>query len=143
MLIELTRGKYAIIDAVDADLAGRSWHAVPGHRSVGNYTFYAARRKGTKHITLHRVILERILGRKLREGEECDHIDGNGLNNRRCNLRMVDHRRNIRNSHNRQNTTRTSQQQRQLHLLMFSFHERPPLPALHSHKDDVDGEILT
>jgi len=30
MLIELTRGKYAIIDAVDADLAGRSWHAVPG-----------------------------------------------------------------------------------------------------------------
>ena len=143
MLIELTRGKYAIIDAVDADLAGRSLHAVPGHRSVGNYTFYAARRKGTKHITLHRVILERILGRKLREGEECDHIDGNGLNNRRCNLRMVDHRRNIRKSHNRQNTTKTSQQQRQLRLLMFSFHEGPPLPALHNHKDGVDGEILT
>jgi hypothetical protein len=38
MLIELTRGKYAIIDVNDADLAGRSWHAVPGHRSVGNYS---------------------------------------------------------------------------------------------------------
>jgi hypothetical protein len=102
MLIELTRGKHAIIDMADVDLAGRSWHAVPGHSSIGNYTFYAARRKGTRHITLHREILERILGRKLREGEECDHIDGNGLNNRRCNLRQVDHRRNIRNSHNRQ-----------------------------------------
>jgi hypothetical protein len=56
---------------------------------------------------------------------------------------MVDHRRNIRNSHNRQNTTKTSQQQRQLHLLMFSFHERPPLPALHSHKDGVEMEYCT
>jgi hypothetical protein len=79
MLTELTRGKHAIIDMADVDLAGRSWHAVPGHSSVCNYTFYAARRKGSRHITLHREILERILGRKLREGEEgeeCDHIDG-------------------------------------------------------------------
>ena len=120
MLIELTRGKYAIIDVNDADLAGRSWHAGPGHRSVGIYTFYAARRRGTRHITLHRVILERILGRKLRVGEECDHIDGNGLNNRRCNLRLVDHRRNIRNSHNRQNATKASERQRQLRLLIFT-----------------------
>jgi hypothetical protein len=120
MLIELTRGKRAIIDMADADLAGRSWHAVPGHCSVGNYTFYSARRKGTRHVTLHREILERILGRKLREGEECDHIDGNGLNNRRCNLRLVDHRRNIRNSHNRQNATRAAERQRQLRLLMFA-----------------------
>jgi len=119
MLIELTRGKYAIIDVNDADLAGRSWHAVPGHRSVGNYTFYAALRRGTRHITLHRVILERILGRKLRVGEECDHIDGNGLNNRRCNLRLVDHRRNIRNSHNRQNATKASERQRQLPIDIY------------------------
>jgi hypothetical protein len=120
MLIELTRGKRAIIDVIDADLAGRSWHAVPGHPSVGNYTFYAARRKGTRRIALHRVILERILGRKLRIGEECDHIDGNGLNNRRYNLRLVDHRRNMRNSHNRQSTTKASERQRHLRLLMFS-----------------------
>jgi hypothetical protein len=118
MLIELTKGKYAIIDVTDADLAGRSWHVVPGHRSVGNYTFYAARRRGTRHVTLHRVVLERILGRKLREGEECDHIDGNGLNNKRCNLRLVDHRRNIRNSHKRQSTTKASDRQRQMHLLI-------------------------
>jgi len=118
MLIELTRGKHAIIDVNDADLAGRSWHAVPGHHPIGNYTFYAARRKGTSRITLHRVILERILGRKLREGEECDHIDGNGLNNRRCNLRLVDHRRNIRNSHSRQHTTKASQEHKQLCLML-------------------------
>ena len=48
MRIELTRDKCAIIDTIDEDLAGRSWHAVPGHRSVGNYTFYAARRRGSK-----------------------------------------------------------------------------------------------
>jgi len=31
MLIELTRGKYTIIDMSDADLAGKSLHPVPGH----------------------------------------------------------------------------------------------------------------
>jgi hypothetical protein len=36
MLIELTRGKHAIIDVTDADLAGRSWHAVPGHYFIGS-----------------------------------------------------------------------------------------------------------
>jgi hypothetical protein len=55
----------------------------------------------------------------------------------------VDHRRNIKNSHNIQSITKASEQQKQLRLLMFSFHERPPLPALHSHKDGVDGEIST
>ncbi len=120
MRIELTRGKCAIIDAIDEDLAGRSWHAVPGHRSVGNYTFYAARRRGSRRITMHRVILERIIGRRLQEGEECDHIDGNGLNNRRCNLRVVDHRRNIRNSHNRKRVTEASQRLKQLSLMRFS-----------------------
>ncbi len=120
MRIELTRGKHAMVDTIDGDLAGRSWHAVPGHRSVGNYTFYAARRRGSRRITMHRVILERIIGRRLQEGEECDHIDGNGLNNRRCNLRVVDHRRNIRNNHNRKCITRTGQRLRQLSLMRFS-----------------------
>ena len=120
MLIELTRGKRAIVDVIDKDLARKSWHAVPGHHPIGNYTFYAARRKGNKHITLHRVILERILGRHLQEGEECDHLDGNGLNNRRCNLRLADHRRNTRNSHSRQHITKASQEHKQLCLLLFS-----------------------
>jgi HNH endonuclease len=124
MLIELTRGKNAIIDVIDRDLAGRSWYAVPGHQSIGNYTFYAARRKGNKSVTLHRVILERILGRHLRDGEECDHIDGNGLNNRRYNLRLVDHRKNIRNSHSRQHITKASKKHKQLCLLLFSKSHR-------------------
>jgi hypothetical protein len=116
MLIKLTRGKCATVDQIDEDLDENSWYANAGHQSIGNYTFYAARRKGPKRVTLHREILERILDRELQKGEECDHIDGNGLNNSRSNLRLVDHRRNIRNSHRRQNITKISERQRQMKL---------------------------
>ena len=105
MLIELTRGKHAVVDVNDADLAGRSWHAVPGLHSIGNYTFYSVRRKGNKRVTLHRVILKRILGRHLQEGEECDHW-------------------NIRNSHSRQHITKAGQEHKQLKLNSVSHQDQ-------------------
>jgi hypothetical protein len=62
--------------------------------------FYRARgiRRPWKHqVYLHREIAERIIGRPLVGLERADHMDGNGLNNRRDNLRVVTHAMNLQN----------------------------------------------
>lgn len=77
--VDLTRGYVAVIDACDAPLvAGRNWYAQISKRSV-----YAARKEGAKTVLMHRV----ILGSEC--AEEVDHEDGDGLNNRRSNLRAA------------------------------------------------------
>lgn len=39
---------------------------------------------------MHRLIMERILGKKLMPKDICDHINGDKIDNRRENLRIVD-----------------------------------------------------
>lgn len=51
---------------------------------------------GTKP-KMHRLIMSRILGRELKRGEYVDHINHNGLDNRRENLRIVTHSQNHMN----------------------------------------------
>lgn len=46
---------------------------------------------------VHRVIAERMEGRKLQRHEKVDHINGNGTDNRRENLRVVSHSDNLVN----------------------------------------------
>lgn len=92
MLIPLTRGYNAIIDAIDADLGDYYWSATgSGSR------FYAQGSMNGKRPYMHRVIMERMLGRELQDGEQVDHIDNDPLNNQRSNLRIATHRQNVKN----------------------------------------------
>lgn len=89
--IPLTRGYEAIIDAADVELVGmKNWYALPAPGTV--YARREVRRDGKKiRIPMHRVITQPPTGM------EVDHIDGNGLNNRRSNLRVVTHAQNLSN----------------------------------------------
>jgi hypothetical protein len=100
--IPLTRGRYAIVDVEDYEaLSKYKWHARAGPR-----TFYAARMVSDKEtgaqkcVWMHRAIL--------RPGPDllADHINHNGLNNRRENLRAATYAQNAWNR--RKYQTRTS-----------------------------------
>jgi hypothetical protein len=93
--IPLTKGYIAVVDTCDDDLADLFWSAL-----VKSNTVYGKRvisQKPYKGTYLHRTVLERILGRPLEKGEVVDHLDGDGLNNRRSNLRAVTSQQNTRN----------------------------------------------
>lgn len=77
--IPLTKGYVAIIDDADAPLvAPYKWSVHDGKRNAGN--LYAVNHKVG---FMHRL----ILGCSKGDGVEVDHEDGNGLHNRRNNLR--------------------------------------------------------
>lgn len=78
-------GKYvAVVSDEDADLAKIGWNAQIHEKLV-----YAQHTEGRSTKLLHRLILSRILGRSLERNEWVDHINGNGLDNRRENLRVA------------------------------------------------------
>lgn len=89
------------IDPQDADLV----HAHNWRIHKNGRTFYVVRtlRKQTKRSEqqLHRLILARMLGRELEASEVCDHINGDGLDNRRANLRPATARENQHNARKR------------------------------------------
>jgi hypothetical protein len=91
--VTLTRGLEAVVDAQDAELVGRhNWYAEPKAGRVP-YARSDMRIKGkwTKAY-LHRFLVSP------EPGYVVDHIDGDGLNNRRSNLRVCLHKENMRNS---------------------------------------------
>lgn len=82
---------YAVVSPEDADLNSLKWHTHSGG--------YASRFVGTRGkqvcILMHRLIVSRMIGRPLVRGEYTDHINGDRLDNRRENLRMVTNQANV------------------------------------------------
>lgn len=83
--IRLTQNKYAIVDPEDYNrLSKHKWYAAKGH-----HTFYAVRGKWSKirerrfELRMHRVIMNAPAHLYV------DHINHNGLDNRKANLRLA------------------------------------------------------
>lgn len=93
--IRLTQGKYAIVDPEDYERLNRhKWYAVKYRQG-----FYAVRSvtvgKKKGHVHMHREIIN------AEAGKLCDHINHNGLDNRKANLRQVSRVENVWNSRKR------------------------------------------
>lgn len=91
--IPLTQGKFAIVDDFNYEwLSQWKWHAQKDRN-----TFYAVRSIGKwpkqKTVLMHRLILD------LKSGEQTDHLNGNGLDNRCCNIRTCTYAQNQWNQH--------------------------------------------
>lgn len=91
--IPLSQGKVAIVDDEDYDYLNQwKWHA----SMVNGVLKYAARtiRKDRRKITIRMHTF--IMGTP--KGMDTDHINHNGFDNRRCNLRICSRSQNLQNS---------------------------------------------
>lgn len=78
------------VDDEDYDMLNKyTWHAKQSH----NVLYVVRKPWKSPTILMHRVILNTP------DDMEIDHIDGNGLNNQKKNLRNVNHRENAQNRH--------------------------------------------
>lgn len=85
-----------VVDAEDIDLL-RDMRWYIANTGYATHSTWDAKAKRRGSVLLHRLIAGRMLGRALERGEEVDHISGDRLENRRCNLRVVSHQNNMRN----------------------------------------------
>lgn len=93
--IPITQGRHAVIDSADYELvAAHKWYS---HKSGNN--FYAKTFIDGKCTYMHRLILDITDANTV-----ADHIDGNGLNNRRGNLRSCTKTQNMHNAKGKSNS---------------------------------------
>lgn len=100
MIIQINNGHNLIIDDKDWDILKMvNWYA--SKNTTGTNKYYARGHDlftGNK-LTLHRFLLD------AKDGELVDHINGNGLDNRRCNLRICTNQQNQYNREKNSNNT--------------------------------------
>lgn len=83
--IQLTQGRVATVDDADYDaLAVRSWCYSGG---------YAWAKINRKKQSMHRFLMDDP------KGMDIDHVNGNGCDNRRCNMRLATRAENNMNRH--------------------------------------------
>jgi len=98
--ILLSKGYISQIDDIDKDV-------------IEKYNLYPKKSRNTRYVyicinkyintALHRIILQRKLDRLILLSEQVDHIDGNGLNNCRNNIRLASSMDNLHNVAKRKN----------------------------------------
>jgi HNH endonuclease len=97
--IALTQGRYAIVDAADYEWLNQwKWCAA----RTGNL-WYAYRKQHGKTVRMHQLIMNPP------KGKVVDHINGNGLDDRRDNLRICTRRENAWNHGRRKQENASSQ----------------------------------
>jgi len=95
--IPLTQSKFALVDDDMFDeVACYKWQA----QRNGN-TYYAGRTNNRVSVTMHR----QVLGLKHGDGKIVDHINRDGLDNRRANLQVANYMINGRNHGNYKSST--------------------------------------
>lgn len=100
--VPLTKGYEAIIDAADvAEVAGFNWHTRISGKTAYATTNSAKCELGRQRpIWMHRVLM------RAPDGAEVDHINGDGLDNRKStNLRLATRAENVRNTRTRKTNT--------------------------------------
>lgn len=99
--IPLTQNKYALVDDGDYEyLSEFKWYYQNTLRGRFEYANRYIKHKGNKRqtiLSMHRDLLQ------AKRGQYCDHVDGNGLNNRRNNIRLCTQSQNRMNSKARSN----------------------------------------
>lgn len=97
--ILLTQGETAIVDDEDYDrLMVHSWCIIKCSNTI--YAKRGCKVRGKSHsVLMHREIMDAPTGM------EVDHINGNGLDNRKCNLRLATSSQNKRNQRKQRRKT--------------------------------------
>ncbi len=96
-IIQLTQNKVAIVDDEDYEELNKfNWTYIKS-----TYTYYASRNdyKNNKVVGMHRVVMN------CPKGMEIDHINGDGFDNRKSNLRICTRSQNNYNNRIRKNNT--------------------------------------
>ncbi len=93
--ITLTQGKRTMVDDEDYEVLSKNkWYA-----AKRGYGFYAQKFFNKKLVQMHRMIMDAP------KGMEVDHINGNTLDNRKINLRVVSRSQNEWNRKKQRNNT--------------------------------------